>query len=64
MNKVQELRAKTGLSQSKFAKYFGIPTHTLQLWEQEVRKPTLYMVDMMERILILEHKIESKYDNK
>lgn len=54
MNKIQTLRKQTGLSQSKFASYFGIPTHTLQVWEQEVRTPPDYVISMMERILLLE----------
>jgi len=54
---VQELRKSTGLSQSKFAAYFGIPTSTLQDWEHERRNPPSYVVDMMERILKLERKL-------
>ncbi len=33
------LRKSTGLSQSKFSDYFGIPTATLQDWEHEGRTP-------------------------
>lgn len=41
---IQELRKSTGLSQSKFSAYFGIPTATLQDWEHERRTPppTIY----------------------
>lgn len=53
---VKELRAKTGLSQSKFAAYFGVPVRTLQEWEQEKRTPPEYVVSMMERIWKLENK--------
>lgn len=31
---IQELRLKTGLSQSAFAKQYGIPVSTLRKWEQ------------------------------
>lgn len=48
---VKELRKETGMSQGKFAAYFGIPARTLQEWEQEKRNPQEYVVDMMERIL-------------
>lgn len=53
---VKELRAKTGLSQSKFAKHFDppIPLRTLQHWEQGRQEPPDYVLGMMERILELE----------
>ena len=40
---IRQLRKSTGLSQSKFSAYFGIPTATLQDWEHERRTPpTIY----------------------
>lgn len=51
----KELRKNTGLSQSKFAAYFGIPVRTLQDWEQQKRTPPDYVIAMMERIWKLEH---------
>ena len=54
---VKELRAKTGLSQSKFAAQFGIPVRTLQDWERGRFNPPPYVVTMMERILELEHQL-------
>lgn len=39
-NEVIEVRQKTGLSQSAFAKVMGISVRTLQGWEQGRRKPT------------------------
>ena len=50
---VKELRAKTGLSQSKFAAQFGIPVRTLQDWERGRFNPPPYVVAMMEEILDL-----------
>ena len=52
MNTIKQLRECTGLSQSKFASLFGIPTRTLQHWEMGNRKPPEYVVRMMEEILI------------
>ena len=49
---VKELRRLTGLSQSKFASYFGIPVRTLQEWEQERKSPPDYVIAMMERALV------------
>ena len=48
---VNDLRAETGLSQCDYAIYFGIPVRTIQDWEQGRRKPPVYLIDMMERIL-------------
>jgi len=39
-NDVVRVRAKLGLSQSKFARLLGISEDTLQNWEQGRRKPT------------------------
>ena len=48
---IKQLRQQTGLSQSQFAALFKIPVHTLQQWEQGLRKPPEYVVFMMEKIL-------------
>lgn len=48
---VKELRALTGLSQSKFAAYFEMLVSTLQRWENFSRTPPPYVPKMMERIL-------------
>ncbi len=58
---VKELRAKTGLSQSRFAAHFELPVRTLQDWEQERREPPDYVVAMMERILDLEYQLDEAY---
>ena len=51
---IQELRKITGLSQSKFAEYFGLPLRTVQEWEQGRRKPPEYIPELLERIWNLE----------
>ena len=38
-NRIKLIRAKTGLSQMKFAEVYHIPMRTLQDWEREVRTP-------------------------
>lgn len=45
---IQELRQITGLSQSKFAKQYGIPVRTSQEWEQGKRKPPGYVLELLE----------------
>lgn len=37
---VAEIRARTGLSQSRFAQLLGVSVRTLQEWEQGRRAPT------------------------
>lgn len=49
--KIKELRALTGMSQSRFAAYFGIPVRSLQEWEQERKQPPPYLARLLERIL-------------
>ena len=36
---VREIRAVLGLSQQKFADYFGIPVANIQHWEQGISTP-------------------------
>lgn len=56
MMTVKELRAKTGLSQSRFADRFGIPIRSVQHWEQGRQDPPPYVVSMIERIIELEEE--------
>ena len=54
---IKELRKATGLSQSKFATYLGIPTINIQHWEQGVANPPEYVLNLIIRVMKLEHKI-------
>lgn len=54
---IKEMRDRTGFSQSMFGKYFNISVRTIQAWEQGVRKPPFYVVELIERVLRLEGKI-------
>ena len=45
---IKELRAKTGLSQSKFAALVPLPIKTLQGWEQGLKKPPEYVISLIE----------------
>lgn len=40
VSEVSQVRQKTGLSQSQFAKSLGISVNTLKSWEQGQRKPS------------------------
>lgn len=45
---IKAIRAKTGLSQVKFAAQFGIPTRTLEHWEAGTRVPPEYVVNLLQ----------------
>ena len=47
-NKIKAIRAKTGLSQAKFAAAYHIPMRTLQDWERAVRTPPDYVIELLE----------------
>ena len=48
---IRELRHVVGMSQQKFANYFGIPVGTLRNWEQGIAKPPEYVFDMISHSL-------------
>lgn len=48
---IKEMREKTGLSQSKFAKILEIPTINISRWEQGVSKPPSYVEKLIEKEL-------------
>lgn len=45
---IKEIRERTGLSQSQFAKRYGISVRTLQGWETGKRPPE-YVLSLLER---------------
>lgn len=45
---IKKLRASTKMTQKEFAEYFNIPQKTLEKWEQEVRTPPKYLVELVE----------------
>lgn len=57
---VQLLRKNTGMTQSEFAAYFGIPLRTIQKWERNGSIPPEYIPKMIERILELEKQLSEK----
>ena len=58
--KMKELRAKTGLSQTKFGMLFRIASINISNWEQGVTKPPEYVVYMIERLIELDPTIPKK----
>lgn len=62
--KMKELRELTGMSQSKFAAYFGISVRNIQEWEQERKQPPPYLISLLERILDDEYFNEDNLQKK
>lgn len=48
MEKINDLRAQSGMTRPQFAEYFGIPYRTLQDWELGNRKCPSYLLDLMQ----------------
>ena len=46
---MKQIRSKTGLSQKRFGKKYGIPERTIQDWETGKRKPTEYVMKMLNK---------------
>jgi putative transcriptional regulator len=59
---ILELRKKTGLSQSQFAKRFHLNVRTVQTWEQGTRKTPDYVIWLITRVIELEEIINVKRD--
>lgn len=57
---IKEVRKRTGLSQSQFAKKFDIPIRTLQSWECNQAIPKDYILNMMNQILDFEESTVNK----
>lgn len=57
---VKEIRALTGLSQSKFATKYNISVRTLQSWEIGRTTPPPYVITMLERLVTEDRRKESR----
>lgn len=56
--RLKELRKATGLNQTQFGALFGIPMRTVQNWETGLRAPAEYIVNMIERLLQAEGRLQ------
>ena len=43
----KELRALSGMSQRKFAAYFGIPRRTIENWDSEINECPTYTLELL-----------------
>ena len=48
---IQDIRKKMGLSQRRFALYFGLNLRTLQEWEHGRNQPPVYLLGLFIRLL-------------
>jgi DNA-binding transcriptional regulator YiaG len=55
----KELRQKSGMTQQQFADYFGIPKRTIESWDEGLRNPPPYVLDLICYKLLNEKKITS-----
>lgn len=55
---LKKLRGTTGLSQKDFANKFSIPVSTYEHWEMGVRKPPVYVVNLIETVLNYEQLLK------
>lgn len=53
---VKEIRKKTGLTQERFSKKYGIPLGTLHHWEAGDRKPPEYVPGLLLRVVLEDTK--------
>lgn len=53
-DRLKQIRSITGMTQHTFADRFNIPHSTYEQWEMGIRKPPVYVVDMIETIVHLE----------
>ncbi len=60
MNTIKELRKTTGMSQSKFALYLGIPVANIQHWEQGKTTPPDYVTSLISRVMKSDGYIEEE----
>lgn len=55
--KIKELRKATGMTQKEFGEYFGIPKRTIEDWEGGRRRPSQYVVELIEYKLKNENRL-------
>jgi DNA-binding transcriptional regulator YiaG len=59
-NAFRELRQASGMSQRKFASYFGIPRRTIENWDSGDRACPTYTLELMKYKLIKEGIIKEE----
>jgi predicted nucleotidyltransferase len=44
---IKQIRQNIGMTQEEFSKLLGIPINTIRNWEQEIRRPSDWMIDLV-----------------
>lgn len=57
--RIKDLRTNCGMTQSEFAEYFDIPVITVRNWENNYRSPSAYIINLIEKVIILENENNS-----
>lgn len=50
-DRLKQIRSITGMTQHTFADMFKIPYSTYEQWEMGIRKPPVYVIEMIETIV-------------
>lgn len=53
---IREIRELSGLSRAEFSRFYNIPKRTLEDWDAGIRKPPIYVVELLERVVYLDFK--------
>lgn len=53
---IREIRELSGLSRAEFSRLYNIPKRTLEDWDAGIRKPPIYVVELLERVVRLDFK--------
>ena len=61
--KIKELRNRTGLSQSQFAKKYHLSVRTLQRWEREQNPTPDFVLFALKTIMDLEERLNVKHSD-
>ena len=56
----RDLRKLSGMTQTQFSEYFGIPKRTIEDWDRGAKKCSEYLLDLMEYKLKKENIINKK----
>jgi len=56
---LKEMRKLLGLSQAAFGKKYNIPVRTIEQWESGRRKAPIYVLELLERVVVEDSKVET-----
>lgn len=62
---IKQIRINTQMTQEEFAKLLCVPIKTLRNWEQEIRKPNEWTLDLIiDKVLSYQHEKTLRYDEE